>query len=109
VFIAVAQVGVVVLSSLGAAAGHRVAESMGGTTHLPTLLLMHYWAAFLALPPVWASVGLWLRARHQVSNDIKAAGFWLGVLLLPPLVALGIAACFGPMFVTHGQIEASAE
>jgi hypothetical protein len=69
---------------------------------------MHYWAVFLALPPVWASVALWLRARHQVSNDIKAAVFWLGVLLLLPLVALGISACFGPMFVTHGHIEAPA-
>ena len=109
VLVAVAQVGVIVIGCLGAATSHRISETMGGPMRLPTLLLVHYWAGLIALPPVWIGLALWLRARHNLTNDAKGTVFWVGVLMLGALFVLGLCAFFGPMFVPLGPYPEPVE
>jgi hypothetical protein len=97
VVVAVLQVGVVVAGCLGAALSFRLTAAQGGLVRLPTLLLLHYWFAFMAMPLLWISTALALRRRGDVSMNAKAMIFWLGVFLLAALVVLAVCGFLGPL------------
>jgi hypothetical protein len=97
VLIALLQVAMVVFGSLGAAMSFRLTSSHGGPIRLPTLLLLDYWLAFMALPLVWITTALMMRRSPDVSFDAKGTVFWLGVVLLAGLAMLGLCGFLGPL------------
>src|SRR5262245_45931970 len=96
VLIALLQVGMIVFGCLGAAMSFRLTSPHGGPMRLPTLLLLDYWLAFMALPLVWITTALVMRRKPEVSFDAKGTVFWLGVVLLAGLGILGFCGFLGP-------------
>lgn len=97
VLVAVLQVGVVVISCLGAATSFRLTSPQGGPMRLPTLLLLDYWLALMAVPLAWIITALVMRRRSDVSSDAKGTVFWFGVVLLAGLLILGLCGFLGPL------------
>lgn len=86
VYVAITQVGVIVVGVLAAGLCFKARNDMG--VHFPTayLVLLNHTVIFLAIPPAWISGVLWIRSRADASDDVKNLAFWSGILLLWALV-----------------------
>jgi hypothetical protein len=86
VYVAIMQVGVIVVGVLAAGLCSKARNAMGVPFQTAYLLLDHT-IIFLATPLAWITGVLWIRSRANASDDVKNLAFWSGIILL---VALSI-------------------
>jgi hypothetical protein len=91
VYVAIMQVGVIVVGVLAAGLCYKAQTDMGVRFPNAFMLLLNHTVIFLAIPLVWITAVLWLRSRPEASDDAKNLAFWSGVLLI---IALAIFAFY---------------
>ena len=98
VIVAMMQVGVIVAGVLAAGICHKIWSTNGATMPLPAAMVYSYGFASFLIPVVWGAGAIILQLRSNVSEDIKALSFWLGVFVLIGLAAFLIYADVTPWF-----------
>ena len=86
VYVAIMQVGVIVVGVLAAGLCQKARIEMGARLPPAYMMFLNHTAIFLAIPLLWIAVVLWVRSRPQESDNIKNLAFWSGILLLIALV-----------------------
>lgn len=94
VYVAIMQVGVIVVGVLAAGLCYKAQTDMGVRFPTAYMLLLNHTITFLAIPLVWITVVLWIRSRPEATEDVKNLAFWSGVLLI---IAL-------PIFVFYADV-----
>jgi hypothetical protein len=87
VLVALVQVGVIVLSILGAGLTSRIFKDLP----LPavTKFLVHYGFILMAFPLLWITTAIWIRIRKDVDEDAKTLVFFCGIGLAVMLLFFG--------------------
>jgi magnesium-transporting ATPase (P-type) len=98
VYVAIMQVGVIVVGVLAAGLCYKVWADMEVRLSTAYMLLLNHAVMFLAIPLVWITLVLWIRSRPEASDDVKNLAFWSGVLLIIALVIFVFYADVTPWF-----------
>jgi len=98
VYVAITQVGVIVMGVLAAGLCYKAQTDMGVRFPTAYMLLLNHAVMFLAIPLVWITVVLWFRSLPDASDDLKNLAFWSGVLLIIALVIFVFYADVTPWF-----------
>ena len=98
VYVAIMQVGVIVVGVLAAGLSYKAWTDMGMALPTPIAMLINHTLLFLAIPLVWITFALLVRSRPEASDDVKNLAFWSGVFLLIALVVFVFHADVTPWF-----------
>ena len=92
VYVAITQVGVIVIGVLAAGLCHKAQADMGVQFPAAYMLLLNHPVVFLMIPLVWITTVLSIRSLPEASEDVKNLAFWSGVLLLILLLIFVVRA-----------------
>jgi hypothetical protein len=106
VIVALMQVGVIMAGILAAGICHKIWSGNNWAMPGPAAVLYTYGLAGFFIPICWGSGAVVLQLRANVSDDIKALAFWLGVLVVILLAIFIIYADVTPWF--DGRVWAPA-
>src|SRR5687768_12177466 len=95
VLLAIAQVTVIVFSTLAAALINKILE--GRSLPLLTLFYIHAGFILLLVPLTCVALAAWLRVRINASEESITCVFCLGILLLLFFFCFGTYAALGPL------------
>ncbi len=98
VYVAIMQVGVIVVGVLAAGLSYKAWSDMGMALPTPIAMLINHTLLFLAIPLVWITFALLVRSRPEASDNVKNLAFWSGALLLIALVVFVFHADVTPWF-----------
>jgi hypothetical protein len=109
VYVAIMQVGVIVVGVLAAGLCEKVRVGMGARLPPAYTIFLNHTAPFLVIPLLWIAVVLWIRSRPKLSDDLKNLAFWSGVFVLITLVFFVFYADVTPWFSIMWRMDGDAD
>lgn len=99
VLLALVQVGLVIIGTLGAGAGWRYRTDLHLPVPFQTAVLTEWGLWLLLVPLFWLTAVLLIRRSATIGDGAKVLAFWSGVVLIFALVAFAVPAAGKPWLV----------